>query len=342
MNVPEIILLALLLALGVFASITDIRDGLIYNKMIVAFLAAALLADIAYYGFFAGEQLSVFLINTGIFAALLLCLYYARCFAGGDLKLGMVLALLYPAGMYVTYANAQITLFFALAFSIFFGYLYLLGFSAIQIVRGTSKVNGDYIKQYLKRYIRSYITAFVYIVAINLILAIISQNLISIPAWIAWVLCFAVAWISRRVTIMRNRWVLGAVILLDIALSIVLRAVPISLNPGTYAFTAVLILCQMTVSSCLYQEVPTDQVQAGMILSTYSSLRMRGSRVSNLPGVSREDLRDRLTPEQAESVRRWAGSAHGQPTVTIMRKIPFAIFLLLGFAAYLLLWRYTT
>ena len=111
-------------------------------------------------------------------------------------------------------------------------------------------------------------------------------------------------------------------------------SVPVRLQ----GYAAVIILCQMTITASLYKQIPTETVQKGMILSTSSTVQMQPSRVRGLPGVSREDLRDRLTDEQASSVRRWGKTEKGSPVVTIMRKVPFAIFLVLGYAMYFLMW----
>lgn len=96
---------------------------------------------------------------------------------------------------------------------------------------------------------------------------------------------------------------------------------------------------RILIATQSYQVIQTALVRPGMILSTASSMQFIASRVKGLPGISTEDLRSRLTEEQAESIKRWEHSAKGQPQITIVRKIPFAIFISLGFVLYYLLWR---
>ena len=50
-----------------------------------------------------------------------------------------------------------------------------------------------------------------------------------------------------------------------------------------------------------------------------------------------EDLRSRITSEEAESIHRWEKSAGGKPYVVIVRKIPFAIFIGIGTLAFLII-----
>ncbi len=66
-----------------------------------------------------------------------------------------------------------------------------------------------------------------------------------------------------------------------------------------------------------------------------TALSFLPSRVQGLPTDSTEDLRSRLTPEQAESIRRWEKSKFGKPYIVIVRKIPFAVFIGIGTAAFL-------
>lgn len=337
-QILEMVMLGVTAVGAVAASFTDIRDGKIYNQLIVTLCTIALVFGVVYYRLFASDLFIGFLINISVCAIILLCLFYTHSFAGGDVKLGLAICLLYPAGCYLYYRDSIITLFFALCFGIIIGYLYLLVVAAFEIIRGKTKVNGEYVKKYLGNYITNYLRAFVYVVAVNLLMVIAQKNGIRINAWMLWALCFVTAWTARRVRIMRNRYAIVSIIVLDFVLSIALKTVPFSIYPSTYAFVALLVLCQITITSSIYKEIPTDSVEKGMILSTFSTIQMQGSRVRGLPGISKEDLRDRLTEEQAESVKRWGRTEKGSDTVMIMRKIPFAVFLALGFSVYYLIW----
>lgn len=334
----EMVMLGVSAVGALCASFTDIRDGKIYNQLILVLCGAAIVIDAVYYSIFAKDLFIGFTINICVCAVILLCLFYTHSFAGGDVKLGFAICLLYPAGCYLYYRNSLITLFFALCFGILIGYLYLLIVASVSIIRGKTRINGEYVKKYLRNYFTNYLRAFVYVVAINLFVVLAQRHGININAWLLWALCFVAAWSARRIRIMKNRYSIAFVILLDIVLSITMKTVPFSIYPSTYAFIALLVLCQITITSSIYKEIPTDSVEKGMILSAFSTIQMQGSRVRGLPGISREDLRDRITQEQAESVKRWGRTEKGADTVVIMRKIPFAVFLTMGFLAYFLIW----
>ena len=73
-----------------------------------------------------------------------------------------------------------------------------------------------------------------------------------------------------------------------------------------------------------------------MILSSFSSVLMQTSITPGLPGVSTENLKSRLTSEEVDSIQIWAKATHTQ-SLTVVKKIPFAIFISIGFLCYCIL-----
>ena len=339
MLIIEYILLVLLLCLGIIAAFSDIRTGIIPNRLILIFALCGIVIDIVYYAVLVPDTAAIFLLNVLSTTIIGLCLYYTHALAGGDCKLIPVLSLLYPAGMYLEYGNNNVTLFAALCFAIFFGYMYLLFAAVWKLIIGETRFNKAYVFHIFKKYINSYITATMHVMCVNMILAIINRFFVRVDTWIVWIACIVTAWLSGRVRIFTNRILIVMVLALDIGMAVYLRLVPLSLNPRTYIFTAVLLLCQMTIRTNLYEQIQKSRIKKGMILSAFSSMMMQSSKITGLPGISTEDLRNRLTEEEAESVRRWGKSAKGVSEVSIVKKIPFAIFLAMGYACYFVIWR---
>jgi preflagellin peptidase FlaK len=104
-----------------------------------------------------------------------------------------------------------------------------------------------------------------------------------------------------------------------------------------YVLVILLLLCQMMAKTGLYETIQVKKLKKGMILSSYTSMLLQNSRVRGLPGVSMEDLRNRLSETEVASVKRWAASRKVEEIV-VVKKIPFAIFLLMGFATYFIVW----
>ena len=342
MAIVEIMMLIILVILGGIASVSDIRKGIIPNKIVFAFAVVGIILDGIYYGVFSQDTFGLFELNLLVTTAISLGLYFSHSLAGGDCKLIPVMALLFPAGMYMTYGKTEITLFVAIFFAIFYGYIYMLVVSAWRIVIGEARVSKKDAIHYLLGYLKSYLIAFVYVTFVNLLFAVIDRNLFPVASWIVWIIFIVVAWISGRLSIMKKPASIVVFALLDIALSIYIRVLSFSLNWRTYIFTAILVLCQMTIRTNIYETVPTISAKKGMILSTFSSVMMQNSKVKGLPRVSEEDLRNRLTKEEAESIHRWGKTPKGQKEIIIVKKIPFAVFIALGYLTYFLIWRAVT
>lgn len=337
MNILEALLLGLLLYVGVKASYTDIKTGYIYNKDLFPAFIVGIVINIIYYCGFVRDIIFDYILNLLIVLFIQTLLYGIHSFAGGDIKLGMLLAFLYPARLYFSYQGMITTLFFAFGCSFIYGYGYLLISTVARIKKGVIHPNKRYFTAFLKNYLRNYLRASVYLMGMSMIIMICGQY-VFIPYFLAWILNMFVAWLSSKVIWMQKKRVVLITLAIDIILSVVLRVIPFSINPESYLLVAVLLICQMIISMGLYELIDTDKVAKGMILSTASSILMQGSRVKGLPGISGENLNDRLTEEQATSVRRWGKTKNGKAELTVVRKIPFAVFLLSGFLTYLAAW----
>jgi preflagellin peptidase FlaK len=64
---------------------------------------------------------------------------------------------------------------------------------------------------------------------------------------------------------------------------------------------------------------------------------MQTSITKGLPGVSTEDLKSRLSSDEIESIKIWAKATHTKK-LTIVKKIPFAIFISIGMCLYGAIW----
>lgn len=341
MIVIEYIKMALLLILGIIASVSDIRKGIIRNRDLSFFSLAAIILDVINYGFLARDLAIVFLLNLAILLVTSIILFFIRVFAGGDTKLLIVFALLYPAEMYVVYGKSQITLLLSLLIALIFGYLYLLGYATIKLIKKENKVNWRKVGTYLLSFLKNYIAVLIYITGINLIFLWISIRFITIPFWVSWIICIAAALLVGRIKVLKKIYILIAVAAADIVFAVLLHTMPVSTDPKTYIVTVILVLCQMTMQTNLYEAVSVDEIKAGMILSAATSLAMQASKIQGLPGVSKENLESRLTEDEAASVQKWVRSINAD-CIYVVRKIPFAIFLLTGFVCYFIIWGITT
>ncbi len=337
MIVTEVIFALAFLMLCGIATKTDLQSGVILNKSLIPFAVSAIALNGVYYGLFARDIIVDFIVNVLIIAIIGIFLFYTHSFAGGDCKLCIVLAMLYPGRFYITVSGSIYTLYIAIGLAIFYGYVYLLVASIWKVITGKKKIQLSYLKNYIMGFIKSFVVVTIYISGITLLTVLAEKFGIAINTWISRIVCLSIAWLIGKNRWMKKPVLVGGILLVDLVLVFFTGVIPISINPSNYLLAIILLLCQMTISTDLYDEVAIADLKKGMILSTISSVMMQGSRVRGLPEVSSEDLRNRLTEVEVDSVKRWAKYRKIE-TITIVRKIPFAIFLVMGYLTYFIVW----
>ena len=333
----ELCFLCLIVALCYLCTKSDLSAGMIYNKILGGFLLLAILLDAVYYGFFVRDMAFEFMVNVGIVAAVSLYLFYSHTFAGGDCKMMIVLSLLFPARWYWCLGTSNATLIFVIAFAIFAGYCYLLGYSVIAIITKRVPMTLKYVREYLLNFLKSYVSAIVYIYLFNFGISLLYAQGFQMSIWIPRILCILVSWCVSKYPAFKKWFIFVPASGIVIAISIITKSLPISLNPESYVFVLVLLLCQMTIRTTIYEKVEVSQLKKGMILTTFSSIPMQSSITKGLPGVSTEDLKSRLTEDEITSIKIWAKATHTE-TLTIVKKIPFAIFISIGVLLYCAVW----
>lgn len=333
----EVVCLCLIAALCYLCTRSDLRYGMIYNKVLAVFLVFAIVFDAVYYAFFVQDLFYDFIVNVIAVVVVSLYLFYSHSFAGGDCKMMIVLALLFPARLYWVFGNSNITLVFTIAFAIFAGYCYLLISSIWAIISKKVVITFDYVKSYLLNFLKSYITAMIYISLFNRLISVVYNQGIDINIWVTRSLCLLVAWCIGRYSYLKKWFFLALATCIGGVISIVTKTSPISLNPENYILVLVLLICQMTIKTTIYEKIEVSQLKKGMILTTFSSMLMQTSITKGLPGISTEDLKSRLTNEEIESIKIWAKATHTE-SLTIVKKIPFAIFISIGIILYCSIW----
>lgn len=177
----------------------------------------------------------------------------------------------------------------------------------------------------------------VYIAFLNCIMMLCNKWGVIFNIWFSRCICLAVAYCVGKFPVLKRNVLIIPVIAVVTVVSIIIKMTPISFNPENYVFVMVLLICQMTIKTTIYENVCVDQLRKGMILSTLSSVFMQTSITKGLPGVSTEDLKSRLSLEEIDKIKIWAKATNTEE-LTIVKKIPFAIFISIGFFSYFVLW----
>ena len=89
-----------------------------------------------------------------------------------------------------------------------------------------------------------------------------------------------------------------------------------------YCFTTVLFHVQLSINTNGYSEKGNDT---------------RNGNDYTVPAITdpSEELTARISEEEAAAIRRWENSATGKQSIWIVRKVPFAIMILIGFVGWI-------
>ena len=124
--INESVLITLLLCMCFYVTITDLKHGVIQNKVLLITGAIGLVANVIYYFFFGRQFLTAFLLNLAVMMAISVAFYALHIWAAGDSKLLILTIFLIPARIYYKGNNVTATVvIMIIVFSI--AYLYIIG-----------------------------------------------------------------------------------------------------------------------------------------------------------------------------------------------------------------------
>lgn len=336
MQTINTISLFLLLVLVSYAALSDLSSGVVKNRVLLVFFIFACSISVVRFILCPLCRMS-YSMNLLIMFGLSVLLYCTHTWAGGDCKYIAVAAILFPPEHYIGIDSTNITLFWVVIFAFLVGYLFILLDTVISAIHKKALPKLKTIVDGFYKFGISYIKTLIYIAAFNLIYASTIGKLVSVSSLVLCAFYYMLALVVNNWNVFHKKWLLISVFIFDLFFSFVIKTVPVGTSPFHYIVLIIAVLIKMVAANYNYETIPTEQVTAGMILSLETTVLFSKSRVKGLPGLSSEHLSSRLTADEAASVRRWASSAYGLPQVTIVRKIPFAAFISVGFLIYLLL-----
>lgn len=342
MLILESLLLTILLAVLVSAGYTDCRHSIIKNRLLAVALICSIPINILYYTLYADEYLPSFLLNLAVMAAVAFFFYAYHLWAAGDSKLFFVVGLLIPGRHYSFWDIGAVPSFVILIIIFTLAFLYVIVESVIIGTREKSLLHFSGEKIDYKQAILSYLTMVAAVMVVSwLIWKIFARSLnndIVLSLAVNFLIVLTLIQLRNHLD---NRGLLIAAFI-SWAVVICLVAVgeyqfKISGDLRSWALIFVIMFVRVIAEKYNYQTIPTQSVRAGQIMSAVTIMNFKVSRVQGLPTATTEDLRSRITNEEAESIKRWETSKHGKPFIIIVRKIPFAVFIGIGTACFIIL-----
>ena len=337
MEIIDIFLLICLLCVCVYGAVSDIRSGIISNRVLLPFACTGIALDAVNYLVFYKEYQAVFLVNFVLALVSSLFFYMTHIWAGGDSKMLMTVMLLYPVKYCYTYHGSKGTFYFVIMFSFAIGFLYLLFSSFVERIRKRKSIDTTMVIKFIKSFFVRYLMLTVYSALFTLLNRIVISKFFILNSLSISICYFVIPWIVAKFDFLQKRIIILLILGVDIILAVTNRIMPIDLNARSYIIILVSALIQSLMIEFNYETIKTEDVQKGMILSLPTTILFMNSRVKGLPKLSNEDLSSRLTEEEAASVRRWRTTSTGRDEIIIVRKIPFGIFISAGVFLYFIL-----
>lgn len=331
--------LQILLSIGVcaYSASTDLKNGTVANKVLFTALIPATLLNITYYGFFTRDVLFEYMLNVLAVSILAILFYAVHIWGGGDSKMLIFLAFTMPARLYYRYGNEIFPLLSIVIFIFSFGYIYLVIHSLICAFNGAESFKSRFDKGSITAFIKDYFIGSIYLA---LLVNIVSRTAPVFYMNNQTVFLFANVFVVMMIFSMplfRQKWLLAGCAVADIVFSFTSRAL-FSLNDiWIYLVIALLFVLRQLIARYNYKNIPISEVKPGMIPSAANVAMMAPSGIPGLPTGTTEDLRCKLTVENIAAIKKWYTKNKNFQTVTIVRKIPFAIFISMGYCLFIVL-----
>lgn len=340
MIVTEAILLTILLVLLAIAGHTDCKSSIIANRLLIACSLVAIPIDVLYYSLWGRPYLLAFLLNIVLLTVVSAVFYCYHLWAAGDSKLLFVVGLLIPGRAYTFGDLGPASSFTIVVFTFSIAFIFVIFESVWLILKNHVKLKLALPSIDWWRILGSYVAMVAATTLFNMLLQFFPGNIFAgNPLLVTAIDFLAVLTLIQLRDKLSTKWL----IVISAALWSLLLTMRLAnlvelgdaINPRSWLVVLAMILCRWVAERFNYQTIPTAEVRAGQILSAATVIGFTTSRVKGLPDGMTEDLRSRITEDEAQSVRRWATSAQGKESIIIVRKIPFAVFIGIGTLCFL-------
>lgn len=312
---PAYILLVLIASItGAF---TDISSGRVRNKHLIIFLAVWTVIVASEY--FISHSLSIqilpFAINF-LFAVITAVIFYMTdIWAPGDCKFYIVISLIFPMRFYVVRDG---NIFPALNFVIYsfaLGYIFLIITTFMR--KNGGKININY--NFSFRNAISILANAGVISFFNILLNTCAPDFFYANQMLCVLFSIALIFLIHN-KFDPARKIIGLMGLIFSILSNTFINLALSL-----VIASIIEFISNRVRVNTYREISADEIRPGMILAFVSLWAMKKCTDPELPKITTENRRSRITKSQAKAIKIWCRNNHSN--IIIVEMMPFAPFI---------------
>lgn len=330
MIINEAVLITLLVCMGIYVTITDFKQGIIQNKILLITATIGLLANVVYYALYGRPFLTAFLLNLGVMMAISIAFYALHIWAAGDSKLLMLTIFLIPARIY--YQGNDVTATVVIMIIIFsIAYLYIICESIYLGIKEKNLLQINRLKMDIKSMVKQYIKCTCLVSLFGFVVRFSMPEFYNKNIELMMILNMIIILISYNFKFFDKAVPLVCLSIVTVISYIVTSNGDFYVDFKIYILVLVVFVLRLFAEKYNYQTIPTNKVEKGMVLAYSTVVYFIPSTIKGLPKAKNtEDIRSRITEEEAESIKRWETSKYGQHEIVIVRKIPFAIFIATG------------
>lgn len=322
--------------LSIISSITDFKDKKIYNKNIIIAISISICTYTILWKQLEIEYITNYIINFIISIIIAFLFFYFKIWAAGDAKLFLAIIFMIPYEIYESDSRNIfpglyiLILIFSIAFIyIIFEtiYLWIKDKEKIEKIKILKNDKSD-IKEFLIKYFMGY---FIILFVNNILIKFFEEFRINNSGLIMLCNMLLLIFIYQIINTKKKELiVLGVFFIANIIYYIIFGFIVYEINIKMLLIVIAIMLFRNVSENYNYQEIKIEDLKPRMILSYQSVFQFYNSKVKGLPQTTTENTDSRLTQEEVESIKRWSKTKKGKETITIVRHMPFAPFMLLG------------
>mgnify|MGYP000389282666 CR=1 FL=1 len=334
MIINEAILITLLICMCSYVTVTDIKHGIIQNKVLLVTGIVGMVANSIYYTFWGRAFFLSFILNFLVMMAISITFYALHIWAAGDSKLLMFTTFLIPARIYYNGNNVTATAVIII-FIFATAYLYIIGESIYLGIKEKNLFKINRIKADVKLMIVQYIKCTCLVTLFGFIIRFIVPEFYNKNIELMMIINMIIILLSYNFKFFDRIIPLLCLCTVTIVSYIFIQDTTFNFNLKIYTLVLAVLLLRLFAEKYNYLTIPTSKVEKGMVLAYSTIIYFIPSKIKGLPKEkTTEDIRSRITAEEVESIKKWENSKYGQTEITIVRKIPFAIFISSGSVIY--------
>lgn len=314
--------------LCIVSTYTDRKENIIKNKYLLSIGCLALISNWISFYLYMEANIKEYFVTIGMSLCFCFLLYFMKIWAGGDCKLYLFIVLGVPSGFVTkTFFHLSLLLWIPL-FAFFMGYIYII-YDSFQIKRKESKKDFTFLKNVIPSFF-TYLKNYILLLFVNRVISSIffSINTNFQISWIIMVLDITVLLLVTKAGLLRYRSIIVTLIIADVVFCIFDGNM--LLNRNTLMLWLLVIITGIIrnfADQYNYEEMDINDLKEGMILSTASSVLIANDPQSTFTKISDESLDSRLTSDEVELIKSWSFKRKVITQISIVKKVPFALFL---------------